>query len=173
LADYLAGQNGGVRPEVRNLATPGELMSSFFSGQAPADWANRAPQLNLNYSGTNVAQRDLMVSTIQSVHAAGNTIGYASVVFGSNDIFYLVGSDSFQNASVVEQQQLLGSKINEVLTSYQTVLFELKTLAPEARILLPNYFYPFPAGTAERPLYELILSGFNSGIFRHRSFCRS
>lgn len=164
LVDHLATLHGGVRPEVRNLAIPGELMESFFTGQPPAGWVNRVPQLNLNYTDPNVSQRNLMVSTIQSIRASGDTIGYASVLFGSNDIFYLVATEAFQQASGVEQQQLLGAKITEVLTSYQSVLSELTTLAPEARILLPNYYNPFPAGAAEQPLYEMILNGFNPGV---------
>ena len=48
-ADFLGSLNGGVRPQVTNLAISGELSSSFLSGVAPADWPNRAVQWNLNY----------------------------------------------------------------------------------------------------------------------------
>src|SRR6516162_6331657 len=37
-ADWLATQNGGVRPNVINLAIPSELSSTFFSGTNPDGW---------------------------------------------------------------------------------------------------------------------------------------
>ncbi len=162
--DALVNQNGGVRPEVKNLAIPGELMESFFSGQSPVGWPNRVPQLNLTYTDPNVSQQALMIETIQSIHAAGDTVGYASVLFGSNDVFYLVGTSAFQNATPLEQQQLLGAKLNEIVTGYQTLLVELTTLAPEATILLPNYYNPYAATDPNAPLYELILGAFNPAV---------
>lgn len=163
-ADFLASSNGGVRPGVQNLAVSGELSTSFFTGSPPPGWSLRAPELNLNYPNTTTSQNDLMISTIQSIHAAGGSIGFASFLIGSNDIFYLLGTPAFQGASAADQQAMLGATIGNVLSNYQMVLGELKTLAPEATILLPGYYNPFPSAASEHALYDSILGVFNPAV---------
>ena len=70
-ADFLGRFNGGVRPTVANLAIAGELSTSFFDGNPPADWPNRWWQGNLHYSDGTTPQNVLMLSTIGASHAAG------------------------------------------------------------------------------------------------------
>src|SRR4051794_11217262 len=60
-ADSLGSLNGGVRPQVTNLAISGELSSTFLSGVAPTDWSNRAVQWNLNYPTPTTSQNSLML----------------------------------------------------------------------------------------------------------------
>ena len=105
-----------------------------------------------------------MASTINATHAAGNTIGYASFLIGSNDIFYLVGTPAFQGASPADQQAMIGATLNIVLTNYQTTLNTLTTLAPEARLLLPGYYNPYPAGTSEHDFDDSVLGVFNPAV---------
>lgn len=162
--DFLAQRHIGVRPTVNNLAIPGELSSSFFSGNAPDGWTSRVPGLNLNYGSPATSQHTLMASTIQSIRNDSGEIGYASLLLGSNDIFYLVATDEFLAASPSEQQQLLSVTISGVVQGYQSILTELDVLAPEAMVLLPGYYNPYPDQTAEGQFYNSILDIFNPAV---------
>ena len=90
-ADFLGTLNGGVRPQVTNLAISGELSSSFFSGVTPDDWPYCAVQWNQNYPTPTTSQNDLMLSTLDAAHTAGSSV-WVSLNFGTNDFRYLVGS---------------------------------------------------------------------------------
>ncbi len=159
-ADSLAAANGGVRPTVLNLAIAGELSTSFFTAASPPGWTSRVPQLNLNYPNGTTPQNSLMTSSINAIHAGGNSVGYASLMFGANDIFYLAGTPAFQAASPLDQQAMIGATIGTMQTNYVTALTTLTTLAPEANIILPFYYNPFPAFAPEHGFYNSILDGF-------------
>jgi len=52
-----------------------------------------------------------------------------------------------------------------VQTNYLTVLATLKTLAPEARIVLPTYYNAYPAGyEPQHSLYNSILAGYRAYV---------
>ena len=70
-ADFLGQLNGGVRPTVDNLAISGELSTSFFDANPPADWPYRWWQGNLNYANGTTPQNDLMQATIAVRTPAG------------------------------------------------------------------------------------------------------
>jgi lysophospholipase L1-like esterase len=160
-ADSLASRNGGIRPGVLNLGISGELSTSFFTGIIPPGWTT-VPELNLNYSSSlSTPQNALMISSIKAIHAAGNSVGYASFLIGSNDIFYLVGTPAFQNASAADQQAMIAATFGTIQSNYLTVLGELKMLAPEATILLPGYYNPFPSFAPEHAFYDSLLAVFN------------
>ncbi|WZP00965.1 SGNH/GDSL hydrolase family protein [Isosphaeraceae bacterium EP7] len=163
-ADFLASQNGGVRPEVLNLGVSGELSTSFFSGVAPAGWTKRDPGLNQNYPDATTPQNSLLIQSITAIHAAGNTIGTVSFLIGGNDIFALSERLDFLTATPAEQQAMVIATLNTIQNNYLTVLTELKTLAPEARLLLPGYYNPFPSFSAESAFFAPILAGFNQYI---------
>ncbi len=160
-ADGLAGVNGGVRPSVLNLGISGELSTSFFTATPPPGWPFRAQALNLNYPAAPTAQNGLMISSINAIHAAGNTVGYVTFMIGANDIFYLIDTPEFQNATPAEQLAMIAATIATAQSNYLTVLTELTALAPEAKILLPVYYNPFPSFAPEHAFYESILSAFN------------
>ena len=48
-----------------------------------------------------------MISSINAIHAAGDSVGYVSLLIGSNDIFFLLGTPAFQAASPADQQAML------------------------------------------------------------------
>ena len=163
-ANFLAAQNGGVRPQVLNLGVSGELSTSFFSGVAPAGWVKRDPGLNLNYPDSTTAQNALMIQSIGAIHAAGNTIDNVSFLIGGNDIFALSERPEFLTATPAEQQAMVIATLNTIQNNYLTVLTELKTLAPEARLLLPGYYNPFPSFSAENAFFTPILAAFNQYV---------
>ena len=90
-ADFLGGLNGGVRPEVVNLAISGELSSSFLTGVPPADWTSRSWSWNLNYPNATTSQNSLMLAALDSAHAAGNAV-WVTLNFGTNDFNRLVAT---------------------------------------------------------------------------------
>ena len=111
-----------------------------------------------------MTQNDLMASSIASIHTATNSVGFVSLIFGSNDIFYLVGNPAFQNASPADQEAMIIATLGTIQSNYLTVLGELKTLAPEARIILPGYYNPFPTSDPNHAFYDSIISVFDSFV---------
>jgi lysophospholipase L1-like esterase len=138
-ADFLGSVNGGVRPQVTNLAISGELSSSFLTGVEPADYPHRAWQWNLNYPNATTSQNSLMLSSLDAARAAGNSV-YVTLQFGGNDFGELVASAAWQNATPAQQQILFGNLLNQVAANYQTVLTEIRMHAPGAHILLPGFY---------------------------------
>jgi lysophospholipase L1-like esterase len=119
-ADFLGGLNGGVRPQVVNLAISGELSSSFLTGIPPADWTSRNWQWNLNYPNATTSQNSLMLSTLDAAHTAGNAVS-VTLNFGANDFSHLVASAAWQNASPPEQQALFTQLLNQVVLNYESL----------------------------------------------------
>lgn len=161
VADGLAGQNGGVRPTVFNTAIVGELSSSYLTADVPAGWTARYWQLNRNYADGTTPQYNALADGIQSIHDAGNTVGYASLLFGSNDVFYLLSTPAFQGATPDQQQAMIMQTIGTAQNNYLTSLAAIKTLAPEAKVLLPGYYNPYPAFSPLHDLYQPIVTGYN------------
>ena len=113
-------------------------------------------------------QNDMMVSTINSIHTAGGSVGYVSLLLGGNDLQYLAASPAFQtalaNGDQVGLQTMLGTLLGTIQSNYLHALGELKALAPEATILLPGYYNPYaPLGPGYAPFGQAI-QAFNQMI---------
>lgn len=142
-ADYLASLNGGVRPDVINLAIDGETSASFTSG------VGRTPPVvgrtdavlaaqNLNYNpNALVPQRDLFLSKVASERAAGNTIDTVSISLGFNELAALASSPN-----PLDQ---LPATLAAYRTNYSGVLAQIRQELPDANLFVLNYFNPFPA----------------------------
>src|SRR3954452_6826488 len=62
-ADYLATQDGGVRPNVIGLGVDAETTSTFFNGGTHGDGTVSgmpAPQLNTNYADPSISQNSML-----------------------------------------------------------------------------------------------------------------
>ncbi len=136
VADKMGANQGGARPNVINLAIPGETTASFFGGGSMA-----APQ-NLNYANTVTSQSTMLISKIASEQAAGNTIGAVSISLGASDLFALTNSASFQAMSPVAQQSALLASMSTIQNNYTTMLTLIKALAPSAQITLVGAYNP-------------------------------
>ena len=155
-ADWLATQNDGVRPQVINLAIPGETSSSFFTGGKPGT------AYNLNYSGA-ASQLAMLEQRIAAERAAGHLVDRISFALGLNDIGELITKPEFQNADFPTQQQLVIETLGAIGSNYTTVLNYLQTAAPEAELLLLGYYNPY-AAVPGHPLYQysfLVIGGLN------------
>jgi lysophospholipase L1-like esterase len=162
-ADFL-GQVSGTRPTIANLAISGELSTSFFDTISPPGWTVRLPQGNLNYTDLSVSQNDMMLATIASIHDSGGSVGYASLLFGGNDLQYLAATPAFQGASLADQTAMVGALLSTIQNSYLTALAELKTAAPEAQILLPGYYNAYAVLGPDYAVYGQAIEAFNSII---------
>lgn len=174
-ADHVNDESGGARPAVLNLAVVGEQSASFIN---PAALVETGParqwDLNLNYADGATSQLAQMMGRIANIHAAGDTIGAVSLIFGGNDIFALAGSAAFQAATLAEKQAMVGQTIYSILGNYVAVLTTLQSMAPEARILLPGYFNPYPwqptpwpslpTRGVEGDFYDQVLATFNPAV---------
>jgi lysophospholipase L1-like esterase len=161
LADRLVAYNGGIRPKVVNLGVYAETSGSLVTGTPPIGWTKRNAAINSAYQNASDTQLGLMQSQIAAIHAAGDTVGYATFMIGVNDIFYTSATPAFVNGTPAEQQQLIAATIAEVQNNYLTVLTTLTSLAPEAQIFLPTYYNPYPSGyEPQHTFYNSILAGY-------------
>ena len=165
LADRLIPYNGGLRPRVDNLAVYAETSGSLVTGTPPAGWTKRNAAINSAYTNPSDTQFGLMQSHIAAIHAAGDTVGYASFMVGVNDIFYVTATPAFTSGTPAEQQQLIADTIAAVQNNYLTVLNTLTSMAPEARIVLPTYYNPYPSGyEPQHSFYTSILAGYRAYV---------
>jgi lysophospholipase L1-like esterase len=147
-ADWLATQNGGVRPNVIGLGVDAETTSTFFAGGTHGDGTVSglpAPQLNTNYTDPSVTQNDMLLSKIASEQAAGHNISTVSVQLGANDLFVVANSPGFFALSPADQQAEMAKAFGTIATNYAHLLTELRTELPQANLLLLGYHNPFAA----------------------------
>jgi lysophospholipase L1-like esterase len=160
-ANYLAFNNGGVRPQVVNLAVDGETSSSFSTGVGrvgpTANYTDsQLAALNTNYgTGANQpTQQSLMLGTIAAEKAAGNTISNVTVSLGANDLFALATKPGFLTESAAAQQADLTKALGTFQQNYTGLLTQLKQLAPDAHISLLGSYNPFP-GAPSSPFAQV------------------
>lgn len=156
-ADGLAKSNGGVRPNVINLAISGEQSGSYFTGVTPPGWA-RAVTANLHYSDPAQSQSSLFQAWAASEHAQGHTISHVSFALGSNDFFYLTGQPGFFSQPAAQQQAQAGQAFAALLVNYTLALNQIRAVAPEAQLLLLNYYNPFAVFGTDDPLNQAALA---------------
>ncbi len=158
LANTLAGQNGGVRPNVINLAIDGETTSSFNTG------VGRVPPVtgrtdailaseNLNYNPNALAtQNATFLAAVATQKSLGNTVSTISISLGDNNLFTLATLPGFTPGSAVDP--MLAPTLAAYQAGYSSILAEIRGLLPNAKILLIGSYNPFPAepGNAFGPL---------------------
>ena len=173
-ADYLATQLGGVRPDVINLAIPGETSTSFSTGAGrvgPSSGVTDAQlaSINLNYdipsSHVGLTQEALLGLTLAGIHSAGDTVNSITISLGSNDLFALVLSKAF-NTPGADQGALLMQANGQFAQKEAALVASLQQAAPGANIFLLGTYNPFPA--APQSPYNLFaipaITGLNGAI---------
>ncbi len=144
-ADLLATLNGGVRPQVINLAIDGETAVSFRTGigrTAPVVNRTDIPLAtqNLNYSGpTPARQLSLLQSNVAAQAALGNTIKVVTITLGFNEVAAL---SQLPPADALMQ---IPRTLADYEISYSEVLTNVRALLPSADLFLVGYYNPFPA----------------------------
>lgn len=142
-ADHLAGQNGGVRPSVVNLAIDGETADSFMDGTGRTPPVVSRTDAILAAQNTHydinalVPQRDLFLSTVAQAKAAGDTIDTVSISLGFNELAAL--------ATAPNGADQIASTLATYRDNYDHVLDTIRDELPDADLFVLNYFNPFPA----------------------------
>ncbi len=156
--------NGGVSPNVLNLAFDGETSASFFTGAGNVFGPN-ASLLNTNYSAATI-QNTMLLNAIASTAAAGNPIGYVTVSLGANDLYSVVSDPNFFNLPPAQQQGRILAALGQVQSNYTNLMLELHGDLPGAKVLLVGYYNPFAAfaGTPIGELSPAVVQGLNSVI---------
>jgi hypothetical protein len=111
VADFLATLDGGVRPNVIDLAIDGEITTSFFQGGKPGE---THPLANLNYTVPTATQNDLFLAHVAAEQAAGRTIGLVTFSLGGNDLNELAATPGWLNLPFDQQFALLQQTLGTV-----------------------------------------------------------
>ena len=145
-ADFLAAQSNGVRPHVVNLAIPGETSTGFFTAISPSSLPphDLLASFNLNYrNGPSMSQDALLLTTLAAEAAAGRAITNVSFAIGVNDLAAIEQlHPDFLMLPPAQQQQIISAYSAELTNNYITVLTQLRSALPGARLLLLNYYNP-------------------------------
>ena len=163
-ADWLATRHHGVRPQVINLAIPGETSTTFFDASAPGIAPHQvAASFNLNYTDPSSSQEQLLLSTIAAEKKAHHRITHVSFALGINDVAYLltVSHPEFFSLPNDQQQLLIGQTFATIQTNYITALTEIRRELPRVRLVLLDYFNALgflgpndPINQFEIPLFQ-------------------
>jgi lysophospholipase L1-like esterase len=154
-ADWLGEHQGGVRPQVINLAIPGEVTTSFFTGVPPAGWT-RNVDANLNYAQHRVSQDDLFLSTVAAEQAAGHRIRYVTFALGANDLFALTSDPNFFKRPDAQWEKDLNQMLVTMRANYIKTLTQIRKVLPDATLLLLDYYNPFAALGSDSPANRLV-----------------
>ena len=145
-ADFLAAQSNGIRPHVVNLAIPGETSTGFFTAISPSSLPphDLLASFNLNYqSDPSMSQDALLLTTLAAEAAAKRAITNVSFAIGVNDLAAIEQlHPDFLILPPAQQQQLISAYSAELTNNYITVLTQLRSALPGARLLLLNYYNP-------------------------------
>ena len=171
-ADSLTAANGGIRPNVVNLAVDGETTTSFRTGTgrvAPAAGFTDTSlaRLNSNYtSDPTITQDTQLATTIAQQKAAGNTIGAVTISLGSNDLFALAQTPGFMALSANQQGAKLLQTFAAVQANYTSLLTEVHASLPNATVSLVGTYNPFVAapGSPFAPIAGVAIAGMNQLI---------
>jgi lysophospholipase L1-like esterase len=155
-----------VRPNVVNLALPGETSTGFFTGVSPLGLPahDLLASFNLNYQADRTqSQNSLMLSKIASEAAAGHVITHVSFALGANDLlpFELLHPDFF-TLPPDQQKTLIDAFAGTLTANYVATLSEIRAALPHADLLLLNYYNPAAIFGPTDP-FNIINEIFDSG----------
>lgn len=152
-ADYLASRDGGLRPEVANLAINGETSGSFFNGSGRV--SSDGQGLNTNYTGRSMpfAQQQQLRERFAAPADAAR-VKTVTVQFGANDLDAVASRPDFFTLSDAERMQLVGATLQQLQANYAGILTEVRTLFPAADLYVLGYHNPYN-GDPSHPFHAL------------------
>jgi lysophospholipase L1-like esterase len=142
VADFLATLNGGVRPNVINLAVDGETSTSFFQGGKPGE---TDPLANLNYTVPTATQNDLFLGHVAAEEAAGRTVSLVTFSLGTNELNELAATPGLLNLPFSQQVALVAQTLGIVQANETKFLTEFRTLLPDTQLILFGVWNPYAA----------------------------
>lgn len=148
LANALDTLNGNApAPMVVNLAIDGETVNSFVSGSGrltPVQGRSDAilAAQNTHYIGREtVSQLAMMQEAITNASTAGMIIGTVTITLGFNDL----GTLSNQPGGVKIALATIAQLLADYRSGYRTILTIIRAALPDANLIMPLYYNPFPA----------------------------
>ncbi len=168
-ANAIAARNGGVRPEVVNLAIDGETAASFMTGVGrtpPVAGRTDVPLAleNLHYSASSLMSQSATFASLVSAEAtAGNRVSTVTITLGFNELGALAALPASAALAAIPQTLQLYQ------TNYNAVLTQVRSLLPNANLSLLGYYNPFPADPSSpaAPIFNtagLQLNGIIKGL---------
>jgi lysophospholipase L1-like esterase len=152
-ADYLAGRDGGLRPEVVNLAINGETSGSYFAGSGRV--SSDGQGLNTNYNGLPVptTQQQQLQERFATPTEAGR-VKTVTVQFGANDLNAVAEQPDFMTVSDAERMQRVGAALGQVQANLAGILTDVRTLFPTADLYVLGYHNPYN-GDPDHPFFAV------------------
>ena len=143
-AGTLGQANGGVAPNVFNLALPNETLGSFSSGSANTS-------ANTLYSATQTSQDGAFMHYMASQLAAGNQITTVTISLGTADIMNILNTPGFGSLSLIQQATAVQAGLDKIQTQYTSLMGEIRNVLPNTTIDLVGAYNPFHS-TPNSPL---------------------
>jgi lysophospholipase L1-like esterase len=143
-ASTLGQVNGGVAPNVFNLALPNETLSSFSSGNADTS-------ANTLYSPSLTSQNMAFMHYMATQLAAGNQINTVTISLGTQDIMNILNQPGFGSMSLIQQATAVQAGLAQIQSEYSSLLGQIRNVLPNATIDLVGAYNPFHA-TPNSPL---------------------
>lgn len=157
LADWLGSQYG-TRPQLSNLAIPGESTASYF------DTSEIGGLLNSNYPLLfRPSQRSKVDSTITTILGNGRQIPYVTFALGANDLLEMLDS-AFLAQPLATQMQQADQAIQAADARLVTALTSLRQRLPNSILLMPGYYNPYPPSRPEHAIAIYAIPRLNSVI---------
>ncbi|HRI42777.1 MAG TPA: GDSL-type esterase/lipase family protein [Fimbriimonadaceae bacterium] len=156
-ADWLGSQYG-TRPQLSNLAIPGESTASYF------DTSEIGGLLNSNYPILfRPSQRSKVDSTITAVLGSGRQIPYVTFALGANDLLEMLDA-AFLAQSLTTQMQQADQAIQAADARLVTSLTAIRQRLPGSILLMPGYYNPYPPSRPEHPIATYAIPRLNAVI---------
>jgi lysophospholipase L1-like esterase len=148
-ADALTASNGGARPDILNLAIPGETTATYLR---PVNGTPALPY-NRNYAATEApSQSTLLTRSVAALQANGDRVGWVTLQIGGDDLLNLLIDPAFLAASLAERQSIINTTLGTLRANLRVILAQIQSSAPQAEILVLGYPDPFAGLGAGNPL---------------------
>jgi len=153
-ADWLMGRLPPGRPEIRNLAIPGETTTSFLrtTNGPPVSEYNFRYADSLGSFAHAPSQGSLLAVTAADLADRGQQTVAITLQIGANNLLGLLTDPAFQAANDTQRQVLIDAAFATVDADYTAILLKVRAVAPTAPLFLVGYPDPFAGLGAGNPL---------------------
>jgi lysophospholipase L1-like esterase len=142
-ASALAAANGGVAPNVINLALPGESLATFNSTDA-----NYTANSNYYVAGTvngvpQASQESMLYHYIAVAAASGSPVTNITISLGMTDLMNILNAPGFSTLTQAQQAAEVQAGLTQISGEYSSILTLVHALAPNAKVDLIGAYDPY------------------------------
>ncbi len=153
-ANALTNSVGGVRPEVQNLAIPGETTTTFLRTSR----GTPALDYNRNYEATNsLSQHSLLVQRTAFL-PGDESINWVTLHIGGDDLLHLLVDPTFLTASAAQRLTLINAALETLSENMRVIVAQMariRNLTPSVKLFVLGYPDPFAGLGAANPIAGL------------------